>query len=149
MRTLLLIDHNKDNLQFMKEALVSIDDEIQCLSFVFAEEVIAACANETLEVPTAIFMNFDMPTKDGAKFLQELRAYDQYHELPVIFYVSKVTLEIVKLVENLGVTMTFEKPNTIRGWKTVMREMVSSIGNAAPGTGVVLSRSGSTLIYTE
>jgi response regulator RpfG family c-di-GMP phosphodiesterase len=146
MRTLILIDHNKDNLQFMKEALASIDDDIQCLSFVYAEEVIAALANETIETPTAIFMNFSTPGKNGAKFLQELRVHRQFEVLPVIFYVSKVTLEVMKLIENLGVTMTFEKPNTIRGWKNIMREMVNSVYNNVTPT---ISTSNSTLVYKE
>jgi len=147
MRTLILIDHNKDNLQFMKEALASIDDDIQCLSFVYAEEVITALANETIEMPTAIFMNFNIPGKNGAKFLQELRIHHKFEVLPVIFYVSKVTLDVVKLIEHLGVTMTFEQPNTIRGWKNIMREMVTSVyDNATPTMNRALESSSSLLV---
>jgi hypothetical protein len=52
----------------------------------------------------------------------------------------------MKLIENLGVTMTFEKPNTIRGWKNIMREMVNSVYNNVTPT---ISTSNSTLVYKE
>jgi CheY-like chemotaxis protein len=130
MKTLLLIDHNRDNFQFIKEAVASIDDNISCLSLVYSNEAIDALLAGTIQTPFAIFMNLNMPGKTGVQFISELRASHKFEMLPVMFYAPTITSEVMQQVKDLGVSIVFEKPTTIRGWKTAMMEMLSSIGNA-------------------
>jgi response regulator RpfG family c-di-GMP phosphodiesterase len=127
MRNLILIDNNKDDLQFMKEALASADASIQCVSFIFSEEAIRAMVNKVVERPQAVFMNLNMPYRNGVQCLMELRSSAAFSNLPVILYAPKITFEVKEALKGSGNTLFFEKPKTIMGWKKVMRQMLSSV----------------------
>ncbi len=127
MKTIVLIDTNKDDLQFMKEALASIDSGIQCLSFVFPDESVKALMNDVVKKPDVIFMNLNMRGKNGIQCLTELRSNGRFEDVPVVLYAPKITSEVMGSLSDLGAMMTFERPGTLRGWKTVIHEVLISI----------------------
>ncbi|HEX6223492.1 MAG TPA: response regulator [Chryseolinea sp.] len=129
MRTLVLIDNNKDDLLFIKEALASIDPTIQCLSFVYSEEAVIAMTTRILDGPDAVFMNLNMPRRNGIQCLMELRSHVAFENLPVILYAPRITAEVLESLKGSGVTTAFEKPNTMLGWKKVMQQMLGAIEN--------------------
>jgi CheY-like chemotaxis protein len=133
MRTLVLIDHNKDDLLFMKEALASLDSDIQCLSFIYSEEAINAMMTKILDGPNAVFMNLNMPRRNGIQCLMELRSSPAFNNLPVILYAPKITVDVLEALKGSGVTTAFEKPNTMLGWKKIMQQMLMSIDNPTVG----------------
>src|SRR5918993_1171783 len=122
MTTLVLIDNNKDDLLFMKEALASIDSSIQCLSFVYSEEAMNAMKHKILDGPDAVFMNINMPRRNGIQCLMELRSNPTFENLPVILYGPRITIDILEALKGSGVTTAFEKPNTMLGWKKNMKQ---------------------------
>lgn len=127
MKTLILIDPNKDDLQFMKEAIFSVDPDIQCLSFVYAEEAMRALVNDLVIKPAAIFINLNMPRKNGLQCILELRTIQNYNDVPIFLYSPTIASGIREVLRDSGATMAFEKPNTIKGWKSVMNEMLNSV----------------------
>jgi response regulator RpfG family c-di-GMP phosphodiesterase len=129
MKTLVLIDNNKDDLLFMKEALASIDSGIQCLSFVYSEEAMNAMKHKILDSPDAVFMNLNMPRRNGIQCLMELRSSPTFENLPVILYGPRITIDILESLKGSGVTTAFEKPNTMLGWKKIMKQMLLAIEN--------------------
>lgn len=129
MRTLVLIDNNKDDLLFIKEAVASIDSDIQCLSLVYSEEAMYAMTTKILDGPDAVFMNLNMPRRTGIQCLTEFRSNQAFENLPVFLYAPKITPEVLEALKGSGVTTAFEKPNTMRGWKKIMRQMLAAIDN--------------------
>jgi CheY-like chemotaxis protein len=127
MRNLVLIDNNKDNLLFIKEALASNDPDVQCLSFIYSEEAMTALMSKMLDGPAAVFMNLNMPRRNGIQCLMELRSNSEFDTLPVFLYAPKITIEVVEALKGSGITTAFEKPDTMLGWKKIMREMLTSM----------------------
>jgi response regulator RpfG family c-di-GMP phosphodiesterase len=127
MRTIILIDSNKDDLQFMKEAISSVDPYINSLSFIYAEEAMTALVHDLVVKPDTIFININMPANMGLKCFLELRSMETFNNVPVVVYGPKITSEIVESLKDSGATLTFERPATIRGWKDVMNEILNSI----------------------
>jgi response regulator RpfG family c-di-GMP phosphodiesterase len=127
MRTLILIDNNKDDLQFMKEAISSVDSSIQSLSFIYAEEAMTALLHDLVVKPDTIFINVNMPAKMGLKCFLELRSIEAFNDVPVVVYAPKITSEIVESLKDSGATLTFERPATMRGWKDVINEILNSV----------------------
>jgi response regulator RpfG family c-di-GMP phosphodiesterase len=134
MRTLILIDNNVDDLQFMKEAISSVDPYVQNLSFIYADEVLKALQHDLIVKPDTIFININMPAKSGFKCFLELRNNEAFNDVPIFVYSPRITSEIVESLKDSGATMTFEKPNTIRGWKEKMNELLNSISNSHAST---------------
>jgi DNA-binding response OmpR family regulator len=127
MKTIVLVDQNKDDLQFMKEALMAINPEYACLSFVFPEEAVHAMTNDIVRKPDIIVMNLNLRGKNGIHWLTTLRLEPKFDDVPVALFAPKITPDIVSALEELGVSYTFEKPSTIRGWKMAIGEMLVSI----------------------
>ena len=127
MRNLILIDNNKDDLQFIKEALSSVDGAVRCISFIFSEEAVRAMIDKVVEKPQAVVMNLNMPYRNGIQCLMELRGSTAFSSLPVILYAPKITSEVVEALKGSGNTLFFEKPKTIVGWKNIMRQMLTSV----------------------
>ena len=127
MRTLVLIDNNTDDLLFIKEALASIDPDVQSLSFIYSEEAMAALTSKILDGPTAVFMNLNMPRRNGIQCLMELRSNPEFDALPVFLYAPKITIEVVEALKGSGITTAFEKPDTMLGWKKIIRAMLTSM----------------------
>lgn len=124
---IVLVDNNRDNFQFIKDACASIDPALKCLSLVFADEAIGALKTGFIERPDAILFNFNMPGSKGVEFISKLRADSDLEHIPVIFYANKITLEIYRSIENAGCTMIIERPRTFREWKIKMLEVLQSI----------------------
>jgi CheY-like chemotaxis protein len=130
MRTLLLIDNNKDDLQFMKEAISSVDPFIQSLSFVYADEAMKALHHNLIVKPDIIFININMPAKSGLKCFLELRNTETFNDIPIFVYASKITAEIAESLKDAGATIAFEKPNTIRSWKESINDILNAVPNS-------------------
>jgi response regulator RpfG family c-di-GMP phosphodiesterase len=146
MRTLVLVDNNKDDLLFIKEALASIDPEVQCLSFIYSEEAMNALMNNILDGPAAVFMNLNMPRRNGIQCLMELRSNPEFDTLPIFLYAPKVTIEVVEALKASGVTTAFEKPDTMLGWKKIMRDMLTSMNSPTVNFRALFKNSG---LYIE
>jgi CheY-like chemotaxis protein len=131
MRTLVLIDNNKDDLLFIKEALATIDGDIQCLSFVYSEEAMHAMTTKMLDGPDAVFMNLNMPRRNGIQCLMEFRSNPAFENLPIFLYAPRITTEVLEALKGSGFTTAFEKPNTMLGWKKIMKQMITAIDNPA------------------
>lgn len=127
MKTIVLIDDNKDSLQFLREAMNADDADIQCLSFVFADEAVAGLLNGVIERPFSIFINLDLRGASGLQSLQELRSARHLDNTPIVAYASSISDEIALTLQEAGLVLTFHKPNTIRAWKDVVRETLTSI----------------------
>lgn len=127
MRNLILIDNNKDDLQFIKEALSSVDSAIECLSFIYSEEAIKAMMNGIVEKPDAVFMSLNLPQGNGIRCLMELRSSKVFMDLPVIVYAPKIGPDMLALLKDSGNTLFFEKPKTMAAWKGIVRKMLATI----------------------
>ena len=84
-----------------------------------------------IKKPDAVFINLNVPRKNGLQCLAELRSNPNLVDLPVIFYAPTITGGVVEALKGSRLTTAFEKPNTIFAWKKVMREMLDSIDNVA------------------
>lgn len=130
MNTFVLIDHNKDNLRFIKDALDATHPEVQCLSLVFADEAIKGFRSRIIQRPDGILINFDINRNHAVEFILKLRADRELKHVPVILYVNRVTVEIYRSIEKLGCTMMIEKPRTFREWKIKVQEVIESINGS-------------------
>lgn len=75
------------------------------------------------EAPDLIFMDINMPYKDGMETLCELRSYAQWKTLPVVIYSTTRNLEHIEACYEGGATLFVVKPNDFE----VMVQMVRKI----------------------
>ena len=106
---ILLIDDDADELEMFTDALNKLDLPI---SF-FCEQV--GTIDDALVFlnkirPDFIFLDFNMPLKNGLDGLEEIRRIKNYSTIPIILYSGFIDDEIDKKALDMGALACLRKP---------------------------------------
>lgn len=121
---LLLADDDEDDCTFFKEALddlslpvtlVTVNDGVQLMSHL--------AVTDSDNLPDLLFLDLNMPRKNGHECLAEIKKMDQLKSLPVIIFSTSLDSEIVNTMYDKGALYYIRKPGDFSKLKQV-------IGNA-------------------
>lgn len=121
---LLLADDDEDDCIFFREAidelslpvkLVTVNDGVELMGFL---EI-----NTADNLPDILFLDLNMPRKNGYECLAEIKAIEELKELPVIIFSTSLDIEIVNTMYDKGALYYIRKPGDFSKLKQV-------IGNA-------------------
>ncbi|WP_029272878.1 response regulator [Flavobacterium sp. KJJ] len=121
---LLLADDDEDDCSFFREALdelslpvslVTVNDGVQLMDYLKA--------NAPNNLPDILFLDLNMPRKNGHECLREIKEIDDFQNLAVIIFSTSLDTEIVDLMYSKGATYYIRKPGEFSKLKKV-------IGNA-------------------
>ncbi|MEO6173703.1 MAG: response regulator [Flavobacterium circumlabens] len=121
---LLLADDDEDDCAFFKEALdelllpvslVTVNDGVQLMDFL---------SDKSAEnLPDILFLDLNMPRKNGFECLTEIKEIVRLQKLPVIIFSTSLDMNIVDTVYEKGALYYIRKPGDFSKLKKV-------IGNA-------------------
>ncbi len=108
-RRVLLIDDDQDDCYLFTEAIKSTFPAIEL-----------ACVNNVIDIfpylqiksPEIIFLDLNMPFKNGFEFLSELRSHSQFNHIPVVIFSSSNYTKDIKLAYEKGAALYFTKPTS-------------------------------------
>ena len=124
---LLLADDDKDDGFFFKEALeelpisaklTTVNDGMQLMQLLSAKETL---------LPDALFLDLNMPRKNGLECLSEIKIINKLKNLPVIIYSTSLNMEVVDLLYKKGAHYYICKPGEYDKLKKVILEAVTLI----------------------
>ena len=67
------------------------------------------------KIPYILFLDIDMPCKDGMACIVEIRKNREYDQMPVIMYTSHMGAKIIEESFRNGANIYLTKTNTFRG----------------------------------
>ena len=105
----MIIDDDKDDRFFFKEALTEMLSSVKCLeanSGIEALELLRKAA----QLPNFIFLDINMPRMDGYECLKELKKDEKLKNIPVIMYATSFTEESIDQLHKLGASSYLHKP---------------------------------------
>lgn len=106
--TVLNIDDDPDDLALFCDALNSIDPKITCLTAQTPTEAFQLLdENET--IPTYIFLDINMPIKNGKQCLKEIRKRPNLSKTPVVILTTSRYIPDKEEYEELGVSSFLNK----------------------------------------
>ncbi|OXA93156.1 response regulator [Flavobacterium hercynium] len=123
---LLLADDDEDDCDFFKEALdelhlpislVTVNDGVQLMDFLFE------CSAKNL--PDVLFLDLNMPRKNGFECLTEIKKIDKLQHLPVIVFSTSLDMNIVDLMYEKGAVYYIRKPGDFSKLKKVIGNALS------------------------
>ena len=123
---LLLADDDEDDCDFFKEALdelllptslVTVNDGVQLMDF------LSESGAENL--PDILFLDLNMPRKNGLECLTEIKQKQEYKDLPVIIFSTSLDKDIVDLVYQKGAVHYIRKPGEFSKLKKVIANALS------------------------
>lgn len=110
MRSILLVDDDEDDRSLFKEAVNSLDKEIQCWTANDGQHALEVLMYDLIVVPDLVFLDLNMPKMNGLEFLQIIKKNRQYKSVPVIIYSTSSNPEDLKKCKELGSAEFVTKP---------------------------------------
>lgn len=122
--TIFYADDDADDLEFFRDVTTAIDKKIELFTHENGNQLLVAVRNPPPS-PQIIFLDLNMPGKDGFEVLKELKSAEEYKNIPVvIFSTSNDQGNIIKSKE-LGANLYITKPNSFAKFQKSIEHTLS------------------------
>ena len=122
-RTILLADDDEDDRMLFEDALHQVRPDIKLLTAGAGAFLIKALREGPL--PDIIFLDLNMPGKNGFECLRDIRKDDSYRHIPVIIFSTTAQTEAVDRTYELGANYFMRKPQSFPGLKKLITQALS------------------------
>src|ERR1035437_8839540 len=119
---LLLADDDKDDCLFFKEALDELPITAKLTTVHDGEELMRLLEEEKFEPPPphVLFLDLNMPRKNGFEVLSELKLDEKLKKLPVIIFSTSYEPDVANLLYKKGAHYYIRKPADFSQLKKVI-----------------------------
>jgi CheY-like chemotaxis protein len=115
-----MADDDKDDFYILQEAAKKAGNEIQ-LSYAANWMDLWRSLLKTL--PDLIFLDLNMPVKDGFECLQLLRKESRYNSVPIIIYSTSINKNDIDKAYTLGANYFIVKPNSLEEIASMLKKL--------------------------
>ena len=124
--SLLLADDDEDDCAFFKEALdelllptelVTVNDGVELM------DLLAENLSENL--PDILFLDLNMPRKNGYECLTEIKESNELKDLPIIIFSTSLDNSLIDILYDKGATYYIRKPGDFSKLKKVIGNALS------------------------
>ena len=122
--TVFYADDDAEDCELFRDALSQVDDEIKTVIARDGREALAYLEN-TRELPDYIFLDINMPLKNGFECLTEIRGDVQLKETPVIIYSTSDDTKLIDWMYNAGANLYLCKPTDFKRLKSRILKAIS------------------------
>jgi len=120
-------DDDTDDCIFFKEALKELNLPTHHVSVHDGEQLMQYLTNNTNELPHLLFLDLNMPRKNGAECLSEIKFNKSLKQITIIIFSTAFDSEIVnKLYEN-GAHYYIRKPSEFSQLKKIIQQTFLSL----------------------
>jgi len=117
---ILLADDDHDDCMFFKKALEELDPSAK-LEFVNDGDLLMIYLEKPLqELPDVIFLDINMPRKNGIECLSELKKNEKLKNIPVVMFSTSNSWETINSLFKSGAQIYIHKPSDFSQLKQVI-----------------------------
>jgi CheY-like chemotaxis protein len=124
---LLLCDDDFDDCYFFKEALEALSIPILFKEVHNGEQLMQRLTNQTLKLPDVLFLDLNMPRKNGFECLLEIKLNKTLKQLPVIVFSTALEQEGVNQLFKNGAQHFIRKPPEFSKLQKVIQRAITLI----------------------
>ena len=124
---ILLADDDLDDYIFFKEALKDFSLQTSLSTAHDGEHLMQLLTDETKELPHALFLDLNMPRKNGFECLADIRRNAKLKDLPVIIYSTSFHKNIADILYKSGANYYISKPTEISQLKKAVQHMITLV----------------------
>jgi len=121
-----LADDDEDDRLLFMEALHEIAVDIQLTTVTDGEQLMEKLDPQKL--PDVVFLDLNMPRKDGFQCLLEIRRNEKLRSLPVIIFSTSFQPDAVERLYDSGAHYYIRKPSNFENFKNLILEAISLMG---------------------
>ena len=106
-------DDDQDDIDFFKDAVDAAGKDVNVITHFDGEDLLHLLNNPPPR-PSMVFLDWNMPGKDGAYVLREIMSNKKTRDIPVIILSTSDLQENVQQARKLGARMYLTKPNSFK-----------------------------------
>ena len=110
---IILADDDIDDCQFFKEALESLPQTPQLKTVHDGVQLMYYLNENSASLPDVIFLDINMPRKNGFECLSEIKNNDKLKEIPVVMFSTSNAQEKIYMLLKTGADVYIRKPGNL------------------------------------
>lgn len=122
---LLLADDDDDDCIFFKEALDELSLSVVLSTVHDGVELMGYLEAAADNLPDILFLDLNMPRKNGYECLTEIKGIESLKQLPVIIFSTSLDSKNVDLLYDMGATYYIRKPGDFSKLKKVISDALA------------------------
>ena len=117
-----LADDDEDDRMFFADAIGSVAPRANLITMSNGEDLISYLKKETL-LPDLIFMDINMPYKNGLECLREIKSNKLLRHLPILIYSTSTNRDHVDVTYRNGASLYIQKPASYTDIKRILKNI--------------------------
>ncbi len=122
---IVLTDDDADDRLFFKEALEEIKIKIDVLYFKDGIELMDYLNKPDVRLPNVLFLDLNMPLKNGMECLKEIRSNSRLKDLAVAIYSTSSSDKDIEEAFVNGANIYIKKPNDFSKLKSILAQVIT------------------------
>ena len=127
--TIFYADDDPDDLEIFRDVVDSLEGRAQLYTYDGGQELIQALSNPP-PIPELVFLDLNMPGKDGFQALAEIRKNSKFKQVPVIVFSTSDDSVSVERSRHLGANFYLRKPTCYQNFKKTIKNVLDLDFNA-------------------
>ena len=124
-KSIFLADDDTDDCLIFGEALKALNEGVE-LTITYDGVQLLSTLDETVPPPPyVIFLDLNMPRKNGFEALSEIRRNDKFKDIPVVILSTASNPDIIEKTFHLGANYFVRKPSTFSQLSEAIKTVLS------------------------
>jgi len=122
-----IADDDDDDCLLFGDVLLELEVHIKLTTVSHGVELMAALESipDMANLPDLLFLDLNMPIKNGMECLLEIKQHPKLRHLPVIIYSTSAQKEAVDFAYKNGAALFFKKPDSFIKLKQVLKKVLA------------------------
>ncbi|MFN0081328.1 MAG: response regulator [Ferruginibacter sp.] len=120
-----LADDDADDRFLFEEALMELRGNVRITTAVNGEQLMSNLDTKTPPNPYIIFLDLNMPLKNGMECLEEIKASSSFQNVPVVIFSTSCQKETMDQVYTKGANYYMCKPDNFQKLKKLLEKVFS------------------------
>jgi len=121
---IVLVDDDKDDRTFFQEAIEEINIDTNLSMFTNGQDFLDYITIPNQKLPQIVFLDLNMPIKNGLECLQEIKARNLLDKLSVAIYSTSSSEKDIENTFVLGANIYINKPSSFKKLKKVVEDVL-------------------------
>ena len=122
MQKLLLADDDMDDRLFFEDAVEELFTSYKLSTVTDGVELMELLFDNSEQLPDILFLDINMPRKNGCECLEEIKANEILKNIPVVIFSTSLDMEIVNKLYEMGAHYYIRKPGDFNVLKKVIHK---------------------------
>lgn len=122
---IILADDDEDDRLFFIDAFKELKIHTKVEAFTDGVELMNYLNSETSVLPHVLFLDLNMPKKNGLECLHEIKSNEKFNEIAIAIYSTSSSEEHIEETFVKGANIYIQKPNDFNVLKKILSDVVA------------------------